>query len=150
VTIARAFVNAINRRSCEEIASLMTEDHVFVDSLGARVTGREQMRKGWEGYFGMVPDYSITIEETFADGAVVVMVGSAQGTYAPGGPLKAENSWRMPAAWRAVVRGSRIAEWRVYADNEPIRQAMARGRQGEPMSQGGGLKGARQRMALPY
>ena len=25
-------------------------------------------------------------------------------------------------SWRAVVRGSLIAEWRVYADNEPIRQ----------------------------
>ena len=102
----------------------MTEDHVFIDSLGNRVTGRQQMQKGWEGYFGMVPDYAITIDESFAAGPVVVMLGAAQGTYTPGGALKAENKWQTPAAWRAVVRGSSIAEWRVYADNEPIRRIM--------------------------
>jgi ketosteroid isomerase-like protein len=122
--IAHAFVNAINRRSPAEIASLMTEDHVFVDSLGVRVAGRERMMKGWDGYFGMVPDYSITIDETFASGPVVVMLGAAQGTWSTGPALQPENEWRTPAAWRAVVRGSLIAEWQVYADNEPIRQIM--------------------------
>ena len=126
--IAHAFANAINRRNPEEIASLMTEDHVFIDSLGMQVTGRDQMKRGWEGYFRMVPDYSITIEETFTDGRVVVMLGAAQGTYSSGGPLKPENKWQTPAAWRAVVRGSLVAEWRIYADNEPIRQVMARNR----------------------
>jgi uncharacterized protein (TIGR02246 family) len=126
--VAHAFVEAINHRSPEEIASLMTEDHVFIDALGTRVTGREQMQKGWQGYFAMVPDYSITVDETFAEGLVVAMLGTAQGTWAPGGSLKPENRWQTPAAWRAVVRGSSIAEWRVYADNEPIRQIMARNR----------------------
>jgi ketosteroid isomerase-like protein len=123
--IAHAFVNAINRRSPEEIAGLMTGDHVFIDSLGTRIAGREQMKKGWEGYFGMVPDYAITVDETFADGPVVVMLGSAQGTYSSGGPLRPENRWQTPAAWRVVVRGSQVAEWRVYVDNEPIRRIMA-------------------------
>ena len=29
-----------------------------------------------------------------------------------------------PAALRALVRDGRIAEWQVYADNEPIREQM--------------------------
>ena len=124
--VARAFVAAINHRSPEEIASLVTEDHVFIDSLGMRVTGRQPMLKGWQGYFSMVPDYSIAVDETFAEGPVVVMLGAAQGTWAPGSALKPENRWQTPAAWRAVVRGSSIAEWRVYADNEPIRLIIAR------------------------
>ena len=124
--VAHAFVDAINHRSPEEIASLMTEDHVFIDSLGTRVTGRQQMQKGWQGYFSMVPDYSITVDETFAEGAVVVMLGTAQGTWSSGGSLKPENRWQTPAAWRAMVRGSSVAEWRVYADNEPIRQIITR------------------------
>jgi hypothetical protein len=33
---------------------------------------------------------------------------------------------QMPAAWRARISGSLIAEWRVYADNDPIRQIMNR------------------------
>jgi hypothetical protein len=43
------------------------------------------MRAGWAGYFRMVPDYSIAIEETHGDGNVVVMLGMARGTYVPDG-----------------------------------------------------------------
>ncbi|MGD1101535.1 MAG: nuclear transport factor 2 family protein [Terriglobia bacterium] len=124
--VARAFVNAINHQSAEEIAALMTEDHVFVDSLGTKTKGKQRMKAGWEGYFRMVPDYTIVIDETFVDGAVVVMLGTAQGTYSTDGVLRPEDKWSTPATWRAVARGSFVAEWRIYADNEPIRQIMAR------------------------
>ena len=32
--------------------------------------------------------------------------------------------WEVPAAWRAVVQDGKIAEWRVYADNQPLRKLM--------------------------
>jgi uncharacterized protein (TIGR02246 family) len=128
VLAARAFVDAINRHDIDAIANLMTEDHVFIDSLGMRVTGRQQMKKGWEGYFSMVPDYRITVDETFSEGSIVIMLGTAQGTYSAGGALQPENRWQTPAAWRVVARESSIAEWRVYADNEPIRQILSRSR----------------------
>jgi hypothetical protein len=83
------------------------------------------MKAGWEGYFRMVPDYTIVIDESFVDGAVVVMLGTAQGTYSADGVLRPENNWSTPASWRALIRGSLVAEWRIYADNEPIRQIMA-------------------------
>jgi ketosteroid isomerase-like protein len=126
--VALAFVDAINRQSVEGIAVLMTEDHVFVDSLGTRVEGKQRMKAGWEGYFRMVPDYTIVIDETLVAGAVVVMLGTVQGTYPTDGVLRPENKWSTPATWRAVIRGSFVAEWRIYADNEPIRQIMARNR----------------------
>ena len=126
--IALAFADAINHQNVEAIANLMTEDHVFIDGLGMRVEGRQRMRTGWEGYFRMVPDYSITVEEIFLEGPVVVMLGTAQGTYSSDGALHPENRWMTPAAWRALIRGSRLAAWRVYADNEPIRQIMVRNR----------------------
>ena len=126
--VASAFVRAINHQNIEELAGLMTEDHVFIDSLGTCVEGREKMTAGWAGYFRMIPDYTIVIEEAFAVGAVVLMCGTAQGTYAPDSALSAENRWSTPAALRAVVRGELVAEWRVYADNEPIRQIAARNR----------------------
>ena len=114
---AHAFANAINRQSVEELTGLMTEDHLFIDSLGAQVQGRDQMTAGWTAYFQMVPDYTITIEETYADGDAVVMLGTAQGTYAA-------TKWQTPAAWKARIHGALVAEWRVYADNEPIRAIM--------------------------
>ena len=113
----RAFVNAINHQSADEIAEFMTEDHVFTDSLGTAVRGRDRMRAGWASYFQMVPDYTITIEVTFSDGAVVILLGMARGTYVG-------KTWSTPAAWRAKVHDDRVAEWRVYADNEPLRQLM--------------------------
>jgi ketosteroid isomerase-like protein len=104
---------------------LMTDDHALVDSLGSKFVGKPNMSKAWEGYFRMVPDYSITVDENLVHDSVVVMLGTAQGTYAPGGKLVPENRWSTPAVWRAVIRGSLVAEWRVYGDNEPIRRIMA-------------------------
>ena len=118
------FLECINRHDADRLAELMTEDHVFIDSLGQAVRGREKMRAGWAAYFRMVPDYSIAVEETFCDGPVVVMLGVAQGTYAPDGQLREENRWKTPAAFRAFVEDGKVAEWRVYADNEPMRRLM--------------------------
>ena len=122
--MAHKFVQAINRQDAEALAELMTDEHRFTDSLGNVVVGKEKIKAGWAGYFRMVPDYSIAVEETYCDGHVVVMLGSAQGTYAPDGDLKAENRWITPAAFRLYVEEGLAAEWRVYADNEPIRQLM--------------------------
>jgi len=126
--VARAFADAINHQDADEIDKLMTEDHLFIDSLGSKIQGKPQMREGWKAYFRMVPDYSIAVDETLVAGAVVVMLGTVQGTYSTGGALQPENRWATPAAWRALVRDSQVAEWRVFADNEPIRQIMARNR----------------------
>jgi len=30
----------------------------------------------------------------------------------------------VPAAWLAVVKDGLVAEWRVYADNQPLRKLM--------------------------
>lgn len=126
--VARAFVEAINHRNVEEIVALMTEDHVFIDGAGSRCEGLEKMQAAWEGYFHLVPDYEVVVDECFADGNVVVLLGRAGGTYAVEGNLLEENRWQAPAAWRALIREALVAEWRVYADNEPIRQLMAKHR----------------------
>jgi ketosteroid isomerase-like protein len=133
-SVAHAFADAISHQDVSALAGLMTENHRFIDSLGNVVEGREKMRGGWAGYFRMVPDYTLTVEETYSGGSgssVVVMIGSAQGTYSRDGKPAAEqseaNRWRTPAVFRAVVKDAKIAEWRVYADNEPIRRLIARG-----------------------
>jgi hypothetical protein len=60
----------------------------------------------------------------FSDGADVVVIGQAQGTWSADGSLHARNAWVTPAAFRAQVRNALIAQWQVYADNEPIRRCM--------------------------
>lgn len=123
-SVAHAFVRAINRQDVAAIAERMTAEHRFIDALGNACEGRERMRARWAEYFRMVPDYTIAVEETLCDGPVVVLLGVAEGTFAPEGELKPENHWAAPAAFRAFVDGDKVAEWRVYADNEPLRQRM--------------------------
>jgi uncharacterized protein (TIGR02246 family) len=123
-SVAQAFVRAINRQDVEGLAALMAPEHRFIDSLGNVVEGREKMRTAWAAYFRMVPDYSIAVEKTICDEPVVLMLGVAQGTYSPDGKLRAENRWETPAALRALIEDGLVAEWRVYADNEPMRRLM--------------------------
>jgi len=124
IAVVLKFEQLINAHNAETICDLMTAEGEFIDSLGNRLQGVQKLRAAWEGYFKMVPDYSISHSEILADGNSVAVFGSAQGTFAKDGELKKENFWKTPAAWRAVVRDGKIAIWQVYADNEPIRAVM--------------------------
>jgi ketosteroid isomerase-like protein len=120
--VALRFVGKINSHDVEGLVALMTRDHLFVDSLGMRST-RPAIEDGWRSYFDMVPDYWIKVERSFSFGGVAILVGAAGGTYLPqGGRRKEENRWESPAVWIARTRGGKISEWRIYADNEPIRE----------------------------
>jgi ketosteroid isomerase-like protein len=119
-----AFLDAINAADLGRICALMSDDHVFVDGLGNHIQGKESMRQGWSGYFQWFPDYRVSHDDIFANGEIVAAFGSAEGTYAKDGKLTQENHWRVPAAWKAVVRNGLLAEWHVYADNQPARKIM--------------------------
>ena len=120
------FLARINRRAPDKLAELMTEDHLFVDSLGGEVRGREKMRARWRGYYAMCPDYWVSHGEVFEAGNQVAVFGTAGGTVAREGSLPSENRWQMRAAWLAVVESSLVKEWRVYADNKPVYDILAR------------------------
>jgi ketosteroid isomerase-like protein len=71
----------------------------------------------------MVPDYWIEVDQVVQDGKVLFLCGTAGGTFTPkGGTMKPENKWKTPAVWRAHIKNGKVAEWRVYCDNEPIRE----------------------------
>lgn len=125
--VIEQFVAAINAHDVERLTSLMTADHRFIDSLGTVTEGRDAMREGWKFYFSMVADYAIEVSHSFMaknGGAESVLVGVASGSYWSKGEKRPNSAWRTPSALRAVVRDGQIAEWQVYADNEPIREQM--------------------------
>jgi ketosteroid isomerase-like protein len=124
VDVVLDFEQRINSHSPAAIASLLTSDSVFVDSLGSRVQGVEKLRVAWEGYFKMVPDYSISHEEIFEQGNRVAVFGTARGTFSQDGRIRKENFWTTTAAWLARVRDGKISSWQVFTDNEPIRVVM--------------------------
>jgi hypothetical protein len=143
--VAMDFIKRINAGDIAALCDAMTEGHIFQDALGKRFIGRETMRQGWTNYLKMVADYQVHAEEFFQTDARVAIFGTASGRYVgPHGPgSKAGNGapgvsngagvdaalgpngfWEVPAAWRAVVQDGKIAEWRVYADNQPLRKLM--------------------------
>ena len=119
---ARRFAAAINGHDVFAIAELMSEDHVFIDSLGNAMNGRAAMRAGWRGYFATFPDYRIDVRGIAADGDTVLLHGCAEGTLAGA----ADGHWTIPAAWRAVVADGKIRLWQVYADNKPVYDLLSR------------------------
>jgi ketosteroid isomerase-like protein len=117
--IFRQFVTAINRHDANAIAMQITAGHLFVDSLGNRVTGAASIEAGWRGYFAMCPDYWIRADHVMAEGVTLLAAGEA------GGTINGE-PWRTPAAWNAIIREGKVAEWRVFADNKPVYEILAR------------------------
>jgi ketosteroid isomerase-like protein len=119
--ILQQWLTAINGHHASALAALMGADHVFVDSLGNRVTGAKSMEAGWRGYFAMCPDYWIRADHAMADGETMLVAGEAGGTI-DGEP------WRTPAAWKVVIRDGKVAEWQVFADNKPVYEILGRRR----------------------
>jgi ketosteroid isomerase-like protein len=120
--IFQQWVAAINRHDVVALVKLMAADHAFVDSLGNRVQGASSMEAGWTGYFAMCPDYWIRGDHVVAADDTVLAAGEA------GGTINGE-SWRTPAAWRAVIREGSIEEFQVFADNKPVYEILGRRRQ---------------------
>lgn len=116
------FVIAINDHDLKVLSALMTIDHAFVDSMGNRVHSATSMEVGWRTYFAMCPDYWIHTDYVMAENGVVLAVGEAGGTIDG-------VAWRTPAAWQAVVRDGKVMEWRVFADNKPVYEILARRQQ---------------------
>jgi len=126
------FMDCINERDPEKLSEMMTEDHEFIDSLGQSTRGREKMRAAWRGYYTFCPDYWVTHEEVLSNRNIVAVFGAAGGTIASGTQLPSENKWRTPAAWLAVVADGLVKQWRVYADNKPVYDIIAKSKRESP------------------
>jgi ketosteroid isomerase-like protein len=116
----KKFVARINAHDPGGIIALCTTDHVFIDSLGSKLSGHKQLKQAWSGYFRLFPDYCVEVELAISKGMFVLACGFASATHAP-----SQRTWRIPAAWRATVEDGRIAEWQVYADNKPVYELFA-------------------------
>jgi len=116
------FLLAINQHDTKALTALMTSDHLFVDSAGNQTRSAATMEAGWRGYFAMCPDYWVHSDQVLAEDVVVLAVGEAGGTIDG-------VSWKTPAAWKAVIRDGKVAEWRVFADNKPVYEILAKRQQ---------------------
>jgi ketosteroid isomerase-like protein len=105
------FAAAINSRDVEQIGALMSDDHTFIDAHGNEIAGKEAMKVGWASYFEFFPDYYIEIAQILSQGDLAVACGYA-------GAGTGDNAWKIPAAWRAIIKDGKIKLWQVYADTK--------------------------------
>ena len=122
-----AFIRSINARDADGLGELMSDDHRFIDALGNEVEGKEKMISGWRGYFEWFPDYRIEVNEVFAgelsEGKqTFAMFGFAGGSFKG----NSDASWRVPAAWKAIVKDGCVEVWQVFADTKIQFESIAR------------------------
>src|SRR5438874_10872350 len=110
----QVFIDRINAHDVEGLGELMRGDHRFIDAHGNEVIGKEKMIAGWRGYFEWFPDYAIEVNEIFEQDDTFAMFGTVGASFKG----KPERSWRLPAAWKAVVKDGRVALWQVFADTK--------------------------------
>ena len=109
-----AFIDRINAHDVDGLAALMSHDHTFIDAHSNEVSGKEKMTAGWRGYFAWFPDYHLEYTDVFDKGDSLALFGFAGGSF----KNKPTESWRLPAAWKAVVKNGRVTLWQVFADTK--------------------------------
>jgi ketosteroid isomerase-like protein len=112
---ALQFNEYINDQDVEGLASLMTEDHTFIDRKGKVDEGKETMTKGWIEFFETFPEYRNTFSRVESRDDLVILLGYA--TWHKGDALD-------HAIWTARIRDDLVAEWRIYPDTEESRSAI--------------------------
>jgi len=111
VDVVVAFNEAINARDLTGLVALMAPDHLFVDSTGAMVAGRDACRAAWASFFESFPDYRNVFEtiDVLADSEVV----------ATGRSVCAFEALAGPARWHASVADGLVTIWRVEDPLQP-------------------------------
>jgi hypothetical protein len=112
------FIRAINSHDIKKIAGYMSENHIFINSHGKKIVGKENMKEGWKEYFGFFPDYTIEISEVIEDEELLALFGWAQGTYLNQENIENTNCWKLPCAWKAIVREDKVELWQVFSDTK--------------------------------
>lgn len=119
------FISRINAADPAGIVRCSSARLRFIDATGAV---HSLGNRAWASYLADFPDYQIRVDQTISRGSTVAIFGIASGSFKGRGTTIRGASWRVPAAWRAVVRAGKVVEWQVYLDVEPMLQSAGLGR----------------------
>jgi ketosteroid isomerase-like protein len=107
-TAAQEFNAQINAADVRALASLMSEDHRFIDTEGNMVSGKPACIAAWTWFFRAFPGYRNRLDSYHEFGSTVLITGFSE---CPNHP-----ELTGPAIWSATVMADRLTEWRVYPD----------------------------------
>lgn len=109
------FNECINRQDLVGLGSLMTADHVFIDSSDEVCIGKELMLASWADFFRQYPDYQNHFTLLQSSDNQVAVIGHSTCVYEP---------LNGPALWAARVEDDLVSGWRVYLDTPVNRQKL--------------------------
>jgi ketosteroid isomerase-like protein len=120
INVALKFVEAINAADINSMTNLMSEDHIFIDSGDTKNQGMDFMKQAWISFFQLFPDYRIDVTDITENKSVVGIFGFAGGTYEGFKDDTGNNSFRIPASWKAVVDNNKTKNWQVYRETKTM------------------------------
>ncbi|WP_128429983.1 YybH family protein [Streptomyces cyaneus] len=115
VDVVRRFNAAINDQDLTDLASLMSDDHTFVDTDGGTVRGKQACLDAWRGFFTAFGDYRNVFTELTVHDDVATVSGYS---------VCSRPELAGPALWTARVTGALVGEWRVYEDTPQVRREL--------------------------
>jgi ketosteroid isomerase-like protein len=115
ISIVNDFNDCINNQDIAGMASLMHEEHTFIDRDGSSHGPKSHMVEGWKQFFEMFPLYKNTFTEIKAAENMVFVLGYAYWS---------EKEPYDPVIWTGRIENNLIAEWRVYEDSADNRKKL--------------------------
>jgi len=115
ILTALLFNECINTGDLDGLCTLMTEDHVFIDTEHDEVSGSENLRDCWRRFFNDHPDYRNRFQLMRSTGSNVSAMGYSTCN---------EEELSGPALWSVVIVDDRVAEWRVWMDTPGNRKLL--------------------------
>lgn len=112
--VALLYNENINTRNLEGVIELMAENHQFID-IENRVEDKEQMKTSWKEFFEEFPDYINVFHTVISRDNFVILLGHSECSV---------SSLDGPAIWTARIENDKVAEWRIYLDNEENRKLL--------------------------
>lgn len=113
--IALLFNECINEKNIKGLASLMSDEHTFIDRDGNAYKPKDVMIDAWKNFFTSYPDYKNTFNKIESRDNIVIITGHAY--------WSEENSFD-PAIWVAIIEENLVAEWRIFYNTEENRKKL--------------------------
>ena len=105
IDVARAFVDACNRRDAGAVAALLADDFTFQDSRGNRLEGRDELIEALAHVDAVAPDLRVEIDAAIRRGDTALLTGRSVTTNA---------RLACDTQWRGRVRRGKLVEWEAY------------------------------------
>ena len=114
--VAVRFNEMINAGDVDGLATLMSDDHTFIDTTGHAVSGKQACLAAWRGFFDAFPTYRNLFDHVRCTDGIVTIAGRSTCTDHP--------DLDGPALWTAVIEEALVSEWRVHDDTPATRQRL--------------------------